>query len=293
MRPARITFPPRRGGGASGGASLSDPNVAYVRSDGNDSTGEIGNPGKPYRTMQAAYTAGARNFDLGIGDFGTLTLAAASNDKIRYIGRGAPTEQEPTLGWSSGSIFEVDATAAHSARFSDIGFRSAFIKTATARNCIFYFFSCRVGPTSTSPLSADDGQDGGTVFARNSLIQSIECVGNNGAPGTGEDPGGTGGGATVQLEDCRVIDTLICQAGLGGIDGGQGAGSNGQGQCLLTRCDVDTLNAERCDGEVNYSKIQTVNVAGGTWINLWNKWTDTSNYVPDASDDWWTYPDWP
>lgn len=53
---------------------ISDPHVIYVRSSGNDSTGQIGNPSLPFLTGTAAYNAGvaaAANFRLvfGTGSF--------------------------------------------------------------------------------------------------------------------------------------------------------------------------------------------------------------------------------
>ncbi len=290
MRTPRITFPSRRGGGTSGGASLSDPNVAYLRSDGNDGTGEIGNPGKPYLTMQAAYDDGARNFDLGIGDFGTLTLAAASNDKIRFIGRGAPTLADGVLGWSAGSIFEVDATAATQATFVDLGNKSAFIKEVTGLSNTLVFFSARVGPIDASPPTADNGARGGDVNGFDGcVIQSITCVSNNGTPGTSEDPGGNGGGATVQLVDCRVIGAVTCKAGIGGSDGGAGPGNNGSGLCSLTRSNVSIVTTEFVDGDVKWSIIGTPNVSGGHWAAYWNYSLEDFG-ATDSQDAAFNYP---
>jgi hypothetical protein len=51
----------------SGGAAISNPGVAYVQTNGNNATAQIGNPAKPYLTAQAAFDAGARAFELGRG----------------------------------------------------------------------------------------------------------------------------------------------------------------------------------------------------------------------------------
>lgn len=73
------------GNGGGGGGVISNPGVAYVRTDGNNSTAEIGNPAKPYLTATAAWlalkafnnSASIQNsIDLGVGDF-TLTLTSA------------------------------------------------------------------------------------------------------------------------------------------------------------------------------------------------------------------------
>jgi len=54
---------------AGGGSSITGTGFAYVRTGGNDTTGTIGDPSKPYATAQAAWNLGARIFELGAGSF--------------------------------------------------------------------------------------------------------------------------------------------------------------------------------------------------------------------------------
>lgn len=103
---------------SSGGSSISDPNVAYVRSDGNDSTGTIGNPSLPYLTWQAAVDSNAVVFDFGVGSFGDVILAG--ND-FSFIGKGSGPN-----GTQLGSI-----TSATGFTIQDSGYQSAHIGVIT------------------------------------------------------------------------------------------------------------------------------------------------------------------
>ena len=74
---SEITGPTGATGSPGAGSSISNPQVIYVRSDGDDLTGEIGNPGLPFETADAAYDAGVASaapfsLNLGVGYF-TIT----------------------------------------------------------------------------------------------------------------------------------------------------------------------------------------------------------------------------
>ncbi|MEN3940680.1 hypothetical protein WJU23_05245 [Prosthecobacter sp. SYSU 5D2] len=70
------------GGGGGGGDPITDPNVAYVRTDGNDTTGD-GSPGAPFLTLQKAVNEGFTRFDLGVGSFGNVNFDANASIYIR------------------------------------------------------------------------------------------------------------------------------------------------------------------------------------------------------------------
>ncbi len=75
------------GGGGGGGGNISDPNVAYITSDGSDAHGVIGNPHKPFLTGTAAFNDGARSFDFGVGNF-SITTDPSTNTSIFIRGKG-------------------------------------------------------------------------------------------------------------------------------------------------------------------------------------------------------------
>ena len=96
-------------GNATGGSMTSGiitPNVAFVRTNGNDATGEIGNPAKPYLTAQAAFDAGGRNFQFGVGVDDTINYdvtGATNATVVMYVAGQGPG--------ASGSKLTVSVTA--------------------------------------------------------------------------------------------------------------------------------------------------------------------------------------
>jgi hypothetical protein len=59
-----------------GGGAISNPGVAYIQSNGDDATGEIGNPSKPFAGTQAAVDQGARTLCIGRGAFSGFSYDA-------------------------------------------------------------------------------------------------------------------------------------------------------------------------------------------------------------------------
>jgi hypothetical protein len=59
-----------------------NPGVAYVQTNGNNTTGTIGDPSKPYLTAQAAFDAGARIFVIGVGVTTSVSVFAYGTDDI-------------------------------------------------------------------------------------------------------------------------------------------------------------------------------------------------------------------
>ena len=62
--------------------AISNPSVAYVQTNGDDGTGEIGNPARPYLTAQAAFDNGAVNFHIGSGITTTINIVATGSDDL-------------------------------------------------------------------------------------------------------------------------------------------------------------------------------------------------------------------
>lgn len=99
------------GAPGTGGASISRPAEIYVTTDGNDGTGEIGNPAKPFATVAAAVAAGeatvqAYTIILGTGAF-SVTRLPASGLRNCFVGAGFQT----TLTFMNGGISGLSAVA--------------------------------------------------------------------------------------------------------------------------------------------------------------------------------------
>lgn len=80
MRGISITNP------AGGGSPISNPGVAYVQTNGDDGTAEIGNPAKPFLTAQTAFDQGAEIFHLGSGITTGVSVTGTSDvDVTLYL----------------------------------------------------------------------------------------------------------------------------------------------------------------------------------------------------------------
>lgn len=82
-----ISFP------GGGGSSISNPGVAYVQTNGNNATAEIGNPAKPYLTAQAAFDAGARSFELGRGVTTSIAYSVEGYFSLAIFAQGKGRDQ--------------------------------------------------------------------------------------------------------------------------------------------------------------------------------------------------------
>lgn len=86
------------------GSSITDPNVAYIRTDGSDTTGD-GSPGKPFLTFQKAVDEGFKHFDFGVGNFGSANFTSQTASQVITI-RGTGTVLTNILNFG----FPLDVT---------------------------------------------------------------------------------------------------------------------------------------------------------------------------------------
>jgi hypothetical protein len=108
---------------SSGGSSISTPKVVYVESNGNDGTGEIGNPAKPYATGTAAYNAGQATSTAFAISFGTGSFDLYINEPpylsaLQGQGEGLTTVNLYANGQNStdenaGAGFDLDLKLLH------------------------------------------------------------------------------------------------------------------------------------------------------------------------------------
>jgi hypothetical protein len=121
MPPSEFSFIRQPAQSDSVGGAISNPGVAYVRTDGDDNTAEIGNPAKPYETGLAAWlalkalhnsTSVQHAFNLGVGDFElpltTAEIAAGYQLFVRGDGGSVDTTGQggSTLTISSVGAYE-------------------------------------------------------------------------------------------------------------------------------------------------------------------------------------------
>ena len=215
-----------------GGSNISNPSVAYVSTAGVNGTAAIGDPGKPYLTVQAAYNAGARNFNMGIGAF-TLTLPVAGQVTLFVRGRGRGL-----------TTLEIIRTGANGT----------------------------TGVAGVNYVSAPgDGTPGENIagvilLSDKTVTVSLDCQGGNG--GTG----GTGGGDTIEdigynggvggnagalmgswIYKHVIFDTIIL------AQGAVGAGGDGTASGFVT---PGVNGADGQPADVSLSRIEDCEIEG-------------------------------
>jgi hypothetical protein len=172
---------------------LADPGVAYIRTDGSDSTGD-GSPGKPFRNWQKAIDAGFRNFDFGVGSFGNANFNEAPGP-LPFIytitGRGVGVT---VLG-------NVNAD-----EHSVISFRILQAVTLGGITC----------------SATGDGALGGQVelFLGGSYCSSVNCAGGYSEEGTG------GNGGIINVTGPGQVGSMSAAGGGGGSGSGADGGVN-------------------------------------------------------------------
>lgn len=219
--------------GADGGtAEIRD--VIFVETDGDDDTGQVGNPALPFQTAQAAYEAwlsnGGGTLVFGAGSFGDIDLSAGSATWLRLRGNGGPMSAI------------IDNIFLHGFQLRLAGEVNV---TVTA---IYASGTAGVGGSSPGE-SGTDGGDTAQLTMQGVLFLHLYAVGGaggngvTGADGTEGDPSGSGGNGgiggdlkPILLFDCTQYDStgaLMIQQGFGagagnaGADLGGGVGSAG------------------------------------------------------------------
>lgn len=208
---------------------ISTPLVAYIETDGNDTTAEVGNPAKPFETAQAAYDAldgdgtGSGVLQFGVGTFGNIFMPAQDyyrwNPQIIIRGRGWPrttlTSIQPVVGHQQ--TFPIDLQA------FDIQIETIDCGAVLGT------------PGTEEAQNGGDGMDASPIIIRSDgslKVMQTNAVGGDGgaAYDNGESPtnGGNGGnGGYVHLYDVLIYGINVSGGSLGsaaqgGIEGTPG-----------------------------------------------------------------------
>jgi hypothetical protein len=206
----------------AGGGSLSDPSVAYIRTDGNDTTGD-GSPSAPFLTWQKAYDEGFKNFDLGVGTFaGGEITQGESLLVLRGKGSGTIVTALELNGYGATiELYHCEVTQLWSA-ITDL-------------------------PPSAQP--------GGTTVEftvrGHAQIADLWAQSQAGGAGESEAAGGSGGnGGIINIEGhIKITGTLYSAGGAGGSDGGFGPGMSGAAGTINLRNGPDVQTPS--DGTLN------------------------------------------
>lgn len=167
-------------GGGGGGVAL--PLQAWVESSGNDGTGTVGDPSKPYKTMAAADAAGARILHLGSGLF--AGISRPGDIKVSLVGHG----REQTV------VTEIKSHNGGSVDIQDLGVHSVKIITVDSRG--------------ENAVPGFNGGNAGTVELRNVWV-SGDVLLNGGTGGDGVEgnptPGAGGSGGNFRCYGHVVV----------------------------------------------------------------------------------------
>jgi len=206
--------------------AVTNPHVLYVRTDGNDTTGN-GTPALPYLTAQKAYDTGvaaavAFVIDMGVGSFSVALAADWSSlcQSVRGAGYGLASTTSPTQ-------LTVTATgAAGSGSDGAVGFN------VTVQAINLYL------AVNTTGGTADDTFTGG-VAGNITVYGGSACVSLTAAGGQGGILVGNGGnGGVITLSGPLIFASdgwLSVDIGQAGAGGGL-AGS--AGSVVADGCDV-------------------------------------------------------
>jgi hypothetical protein len=201
--------------------------MAFVRSDGNDGTAEVGNEGKPYLTAQPAFDLGATKFDFGVGNFGTLYASGSlflqgrgiANTFLNVVNRGADGANGGAGGaGSDGGPGEQGGTGGSGEPGSNGGDSEADL----------FLYSNHTISLSVEVRGGNGGSGGGGGTGGNGGDDGMGTPVNGGAGGDGST-GGNGGtlsGTPPIFTDCYIFN-LYVGGGLGGGAGGGGGGGLG------------------------------------------------------------------
>jgi hypothetical protein len=193
----------------TGEENISDPNVAYIRSDGSDTHGEIGNPHKPYLTLQAAYDDGARTFDVGVGTFAGMDITNATTVSLRgkgigktvittiAIGQAVVIEDSGSGSFKVQTIQRTDSEAFASLTLRNVNGDSISLEATQSQPAatILMYGACVFSSITINGFGATDeiySSSGGSLSVYGSLrASSINAMGGNGSSFFGPSQGGS------------------------------------------------------------------------------------------------------
>lgn len=203
---------------SGGGGAISEANVAYINSGGNDTTG-TGTIGAPYLTLQEAFNDGFRIFDLGTGSY-SLTTAGTVTLYVRGRGFGSTS---------------VAVTAGGALTMHDYGNRSFSCAANTRGIAGAPAFACTLYGVSGTTAYANGangivegqaGADGAAVTIYGPCTwATVDASGGSGS-GDVEMAGGGNGGSITLIGQVKVAADIFVVGGPAAPAGGS-AGTDG------------------------------------------------------------------
>lgn len=221
---------------AGGGSAISLPLQAWLETGangGNDTTGTVGDPSKPYATFAAALADGARVLHIGEGTFAGYDADFGADLDIAVTGLG-PTRSIVTILRNRGRALTVRDLGCQSVHFTTLSTEPDTAATdangATGGTMTLHNVVCDAASVTgglSGGLSTDGngltGGNGGILRVSGLLTAaSIDFSGRVGGDGYGASDynggqGGTAGSLVALTGQARIVVT-------GNVTGGGGAG---------------------------------------------------------------------
>jgi hypothetical protein len=197
-----------------GGSSITGTGIAYIRTTGNggnDTTGTIGDPSKPYATAQEAWNDGARVFELGAGSFSfTHTSSVSSTAEERVFIQGLGKEVSSiSITWDG-----IDGAVGSTSPFMVDGGNGAVPSKLFLQS----------DSTVAISLAMSGGGGGAGGVGQPGTLEAQGGVGSDGGDGSNSPEFSI---ANAHLTAFSCVVGALGAGGAGGADGGAGAGGNG------------------------------------------------------------------
>lgn len=235
--------------GEGGGGTIATPQIYYVASNGNDTTGD-GTLGSPYLTGQKAYDIGVASavkfvVRFGVGAFTIDTGGATFSTLCRAligVGMGFNSSTAPTKVTLTLSTANVSSGSAGSA--------------GGIANLDLWHLNCMIVANGGNTSDEDFGANGGTAGTINLYGDAFLGVQANG----GSSPNGVAGtGGGLILKGISISsDGIECQGGAS-----PGSGTPGSpGSVTAWKCDFSSWGASNTLGTYSESIF-----CGGCFVN--------------------------
>lgn len=199
---------------SAGGSTISTPRIIYVAKNGSDSTGEVGNPAKPFLTGTVAWTTGqaaAQDFVLHFGwGFYTLYTSGQATGYLQGIVGAGPTM----------TTVEVETSNA----YGPAGEVTLSLHHVYAR-------------ILTTGISAGSGSGENGQHAGNVSLTGIADIVINADGGAGDGSGSGGNGSYINLSGPLRLRGGLAISSVSGA-GGESGSAGGSGALDADGCDL-------------------------------------------------------
>jgi hypothetical protein len=264
-------------------ADLSGYTAVYIRTTGNDTTGD-GSSGTPYATAQKGFdiavatASGNYVLDFGVGSFGGVTLT--QDWPVRIAVRGVGATQSFLGGITSlgvDSVYDYDNNA-------DVSQATAgsSIAIVSDQSIDIGGISSVGGAYTGNGNSVQSGGSGGAITLTDCVVSSLASVGGS-AVGYYTIAGGGG-----------AITVTGCTTGSVSTGGGEATDSVGQGggggAITVTGCTTGSVSSNGANGStygggggaisITLSTVGAISSSGGSYTNTtWGAWGGSGGNV--------------